>query len=573
MKEPYLGGIPTEEKTLKTFGGLNRRAKISENEFSDMQNLSGDGYPVLTSRKGRSVRAAGVFADGMVNKDALCYASGGKLYVNGYEVPGLVLGSSEKQFVSMGAYLVIFPDKKWVNTKDLTDYGSIDASFTTGSPVTYTMCLPDASPMGTPTVSATAPSDPGNGDLWIDTSASPHVLKRYSESTAVWSEVATTYIKISSENIARDFSEGDAVSISGSEAGIDGDGIYVERAYHGTDGAGDYIVVSGILDAAVIQTAAMTVSRRMPAVDFVTECNNRIWGCRYGVDNAGRAVNEIYACKLGDFKNWNCFRGLSTDSYAASLGSDGPFTAAVTYLGYPMFWKEECFHKVYGDYPANFRVGSTVCDGVAKGCHRSVAVVNSALIYCSPSGFFLYDGSLPENISAAVGGGYSGAAAGAVGTKYYVSAAKDRAYSILVYDTATGMWHREDALRVFCFCTVAGRLYAALSDGISEFCDDSSSETVSWYFISGLFGTDTAERRYPSRLTLRLHLGGSATVYIEYDRSGTWTEAAAVTGTAGTADVVLRMRRCECSRIKVAGSGALVLYSITRTFYGGSKKP
>ena len=66
------------------------------------------------------------------------------------------------------------------------------------------------------------------------------------------------------------------------------------------------------------------------------ECGNRLWGCKYGLVD-GETVNEIYASKLGDFKNWNCFAGLSTDSYAAARGSDGPFTGAADYLGQPRF--------------------------------------------------------------------------------------------------------------------------------------------------------------------------------------------------------------------------------------------
>ena len=53
----------------------------------------------------------------------------------------------------------------------------------------------------------------------------------------------------------------------------------------------------------------------------------------------GKAVNEIYASKLGDFKNWNCYAGRSTDSYVATRGSDGPFTGAADYLGSPLFFR------------------------------------------------------------------------------------------------------------------------------------------------------------------------------------------------------------------------------------------
>lgn len=101
----------------------------------------------------------------------------------------------------------------------------------------------------------------------------------------------------------------------------------------------------------------------------------------YGIADNGEVVNTIYACKFGDFKNWNSFPGISTDSYFVSVGSDGPFTGAVTLNGFPIFWKEGCLHKIYGDYPATFGVQTTACRGVQKGCDRSLAIVNEVLYY------------------------------------------------------------------------------------------------------------------------------------------------------------------------------------------------
>ena len=50
------------------------------------------------------------------------------------------------------------------------------------------------------------------------------------------------------------------------------------------------------------------------------------------IRDSGEAVNEIYASKLGDFRNWRCFEGLSTDSYAAARGSDGAFTLSLIHI-------------------------------------------------------------------------------------------------------------------------------------------------------------------------------------------------------------------------------------------------
>jgi len=81
-------------------------------------------------------------------------------------------------------------------------------------------------------------------------------------------------------------------------------------------------------------------------MDFITESGNRLWGCKYGVAD-GETVNEIYCCKLGDFKNWECYQGVSTDSWRASCGTDGKWTGAATLADSPIFFKEDCFHRVY----------------------------------------------------------------------------------------------------------------------------------------------------------------------------------------------------------------------------------
>lgn len=126
------------------------------------------------------------------------------------------------------------------------------------------------------------------------------------------------------------FAAGDGVVIEGCrEESLNGSHV-LEAA---EDGA---LVVPGMIAGQATQTEELTVRRSVPEMDFVIESGNRLWGCRYGVTD-GKAVNEIYASKLGDFKNWNCYAGRSTDSYVATRGSDGPFTGAADYLGSPLF--------------------------------------------------------------------------------------------------------------------------------------------------------------------------------------------------------------------------------------------
>ena len=434
MKYPKLKEIPTSRELVDVFKGYNHNLRIGDGEFYDMTNLSSDNYPVLSPRPQRGIYVAPNNPQGMVAKDALCYVDGSDFIINEYRVDmGLTTDDTPKTLISMGAYVIIMPDKKYINTADLSDYGPIEATVETSDTVTFSLCKMDGVGYDDVVTQATPPSSPENMDLWIDTSETPHQLKQYSTTTAMWSVIATTYVKISATGLGIPFSVNDGVTISGVESTLLSD----LNASMVIWAKGDnYIVVTGILDQVTTQDKPIKVERKMPHMDFIIESDNRLWGCRYGTALNGEIVNEIYASKLGDFKNWNCFMGISTDSYAATVGTDGPFTGAITHLGYPLFFKENYVHKVYGNYPANYQIQATACRGVQKECSRSLAIVNEVLYYKARSGVCAYDGSLPVEMSSALGEmTYHNAVAGSIGNKYYISMADtNEDWHLFVYD-------------------------------------------------------------------------------------------------------------------------------------------
>ena len=192
----------------------------------------------------------------------------------------------------------------------------------------------------------------------------------------MWVSVEATYVKITAPGVEKRFQAGDGITITGAPEAVASQGVIALTGE-------DFLVVPGLLEKQVSVETPVTLSRLLPLMDHVIECGNRLWGCRYGPNRAGEIVNEIYASKLGDFKNWSCFQGASTDSYIMSLGSDGPFTGAIQHLGYPLFFRENCLHKIYGNYPANFRLQTTPCRGVQKGSGESLAIVGETLYYKS----------------------------------------------------------------------------------------------------------------------------------------------------------------------------------------------
>ena len=579
MLYPKLNVLDTSREMIDVFKGYNHNLRIGNGEFYEMKNLSSQYYPVLAPRPQRGLYAESGENYGLISKDSLCYVDGEDFVINEYHVP-MRLNSEPKTLISMGAYVIVMPDKKYVDTENFatqTDFNIERINTTTGE-TTFTLCKLDSTEYGDVTEGNTAPENPKNLDLWLDTSGETHVLKQYAATTSLWTSIATTYIKISSTGIGVGIAEGDGVTISGI---LDADLAALNNTMVVWARGDDYIVVVGMLDLKKTQAAnkPITVARRMPLMDFVIESGNRLWGCRYGVALNGEVVNEIYASKLGDFKNWNCFASISTDSYVASVGTDGQFTGAITHLGYPIFFKENYMHKVYGSYPANYQIQTTACRGVQKDCSKSLAIVNETLYYKARSGICAYDGSLPMEISSALGDiNYSNAVAGALNNKYYISMMdEDEIYHLFVYDAAKGMWHREDNTHALQFCANRGDLYYIDDKDKWIKSVKGSGETertpIKWEAVTGIFGTDSPDKKYISRLDVRLLLspGSTVTFYAEYDSSEVWEHLHTMVGTSLRSFAVpIRPKRCDHLRLRIVGQGDAKIYSICKTIEQGS---
>ncbi len=573
MRYPTVTVQKRQRQVVDAFAGYNHNLRIGDGEFFEETNLTSDLYPVMATRKPRGLVVQPEKATGLIVKDSLCWVDGSKFVMNGYGVEMGLSDEGPKQLVSMGAYVIILPDKKYINTLQLEDRGYIEASVTATEPVTVSLCTKDGGSLGAPVVSDTAPESPENWMYWIDSGRVPHVLRQYSEATGLWTEAAATYVKISAAGIGIPFEKGDGVEISGVISELCGSHVLeaVEK---------DSIVISGIVDTVMQPEGTMTVKRTMPRMDFVVECGNRLWGCRYGPDAYGNIVNEIYCSKLGDFKNWNVFQGISTDSWVASVGTDGPWTGAVTHLGYPVFLKSHCLHKVYPSAYGAHQIQDTACEGVQQGSHRSLAIVGTTLFYKGQGGVYAYDGSLPVRISAALGDAqYRNAVAGATDVKYYISMqGKDDGWQLFVFDTVRGIWHREDGFRAVMMCQGPDDLLAI--DGETgaivtmQGGDVSAEEAVPFLAETGELMLESSDKKYIQRLTIRMRMekGAEAAFYLQYDLDGVWVPVGNVRQTQlGSFSFPIRARRCDHLRLRVEGVGDVKIYSITKTFETGSE--
>ena len=422
--------------TVDRFPGLDRREGAAAGSCAEMENLWSGAYPALAVCPAAGTVERWEEPQAMTAGESLILVAGRRVYVGGLAV-GPVLSEGGKRLVTMGAYLVIFPDKVWLNLRNTAEYGYLENTVTTQGEVSLSLSRSDGSLWGEYTVAPTAPVEGRQGDLWLDTSAGA-TLRRYDGD--LWDAAADVCVKMQCGGIGVGFRAGDGVTVSGcSEESLNGR--HVLR--HVED---DALIFDAAVTGDRVETGAITVSRTVPDMDYVTECGNRLWGCKYGVVD-GRAVNEIYACKLGDFRNWHCYEGLSTDSYAASRGSEGPFTAAVSYSGSVLFCKEQCIERLYPSAAGGHSVVTLACPGVAAGCADSAVTVDGVLYYVGRGGVYAFDGSIPVSVSAPLGAVDAAcAAAGAWQGCYYLSAGEGE--QLLVYDTRRHLWHRRAGLPV-----------------------------------------------------------------------------------------------------------------------------
>lgn len=401
-------------------------------------------------------------------------------------------------FVTMGSYIILFPYGYYYNTNnDIGNPYTWDAGFIACNlfnpivppatkpaevTVTYTMCNSQGD--GINAVAAdhdlgADPSDPDynasfhtDGFYWIDTSAAHHILKRWSAIYNDWTQIPNTFTKIAYTGIGTKIKEMDAVKITYST-------VIPNETYPVYYRDSNYIVVPYFLEQAHSNVSErLMVSRELPQMDYVVELGNRLWGCRY-VNNPGTSasVNEIYACALGDFKNWNRFMGLSTDSYVASRGCDGEWTGAVAYLDMVVFFKENHIEIVHPSTTGAHHIETLHVNGtgVAPRSGQSVVVVDNVVYYHGLFGFYAFTGNVPQKISAQLGENvYSDAVAGELNGVYYVcvtDALTDERH-LFTYDTKRGIWYREDEIDIKCFARNGNELY------FCEVYEDGGSDEV-----------------------------------------------------------------------------------------------
>jgi len=431
------------------------------------------------------------------------------------------VADSRKNFAAINGYIIIAPDMKYYNIYD-DSFGSLEVSTT--QDVTF-------------------------------------------KDGTLYGEAATrNTIQAAGVNWADWFRPGDAISITGSTNNnlsaiireIDGE----EMRFY------EYSFTNG-------SDTGVSITREVPTLKFVIENENRLWGCN---------DTTIFVSKLGDPFNFNVFDGLDTDSYAADTGSAGNFTGAISFMGYPTFFKERKIYKVYGSVPSNFEVLGSSTLGLAEGSGGSLAIAGERLLYLNRNGMCMFTGGIPTPVSRAFGRErYKNAVAGSDGLKYWVSM-QDMSlkWHLFCYDSQRGQWHEEDETELVGTAYSDGNLYLLSADGkmwitgnIQDPPESEEEEDFEWEAEFTDYVDDSPDKKDLRKLLIRMDLdeGAECEVWLQLDSDGEWfqpQDGKLEDETKRSYYLAIIPRRADHYRLKLKGLGGCRVYSITREISIGS---
>lgn len=435
MSFPAINNIGSYKYGAEKFSGINLSNGTPLGEWERLENMCFSRYPALTVCEPAAVTE---LAEGITGwtwrKNSLVYTVADGIYTDGEKIP-LTLSEGSKTLVNIGAYTVILPDFASVNTHDKSV--------------------------------KTFPKSSAEGDL---------LEYNQNQTRPTVSIYKLFYMDIpSTDGKVEGFSEGDNVTVEWTYNGRKKSKSLIIKtiaveSYTGKGCVSVNFDTSGLPDTTYFYTQDRRMERFMvpritgavmkkgpKELDFVIEHNNRLWGC-------SSEKHEVYCSKLGDPLNWGEYAGISTDAWAATVGTDGDFTGAAVYGDSVLFFKEDCVHIIYGTKASNFTVSTLRLRGVQKGSDKSLCISNGLLYYKAPEGIYAFNGSAAFKTDARLGDDITLSACGTADDRQVIMIMSDG--KARCYDFVHDCWYMRTVGNAVSAHNVNGILYAiAEKDG------------------------------------------------------------------------------------------------------------
>lgn len=562
MESTYIRDTPSSRiRSATTFGGINRANGTPLGEWDRLNGFDLTAYPALRTclpYAYSDIVSLGEITGYTYRNGILVYTTADGIYLDGKGTLTAIEGLSagDKTLVNIGAYIVILPDWSLINTADTENPVTMaKGAVLTGDLLEYNQ-------------NQTKPTVSIYKLFYVDAPTTEVTASGLAVGDSV--KLSWTYGKrkmskqLTINNIGIESYTGSGMT----SIGFDTSDMPNTMWFYTEGRAMDQFRVPRITGA--------TIQRVMPDLDYVVEYNNRLWGC-------SSKNHEIYCSKLGEPLVWGAYSGISTDSWAATVGTDGDFTGACVFNGCVLFFKEDCVHSVYGTKASNFTITTYTVRGVQKGSAKSLCISEGLLYYKAPEGIFTFNGSASSRFDGKLCVDRdSRTACGTADDRYIVMAMSDG--TVFYYDKLHSVWYNRTLPNVISMHNFSGSLYAITKDsnramqkvmlttdvGMSGIMTETAFEAVTGELCRGeLTSTSSYSRKAMhtviKKLTMSLeewHQQGVSsvqfTVSVQYD-GGDWQTVYSYDGTAEEADnnVVTLIptipMRCQRLRIKISG--------------------
>lgn len=562
MESTYIRDTPSSRiRSATTFGGINRANGTPLGEWDTLSGFDLTAYPALRTclpYAYSDIASSSEITGYTYRNGTLVYTTADGIYLDGKGTLTAIEGLSagDKTLVNIGAYIVILPDWAVINTADAENPVMIaKGSLLIGNLLEYNQ-------------NQTRPTVSIYKLFYVDAPTAEVTASGLAVGDSV--KLSWTYGKrkmsrqLTINNIGIESYTGSGMT----SIGFDTSDIPNTMWFYTEGRAMDNFRVPRITGA--------TIQRVMPDLDYVVEYNNRLWGC-------SSKNHEIYCSKLGEPLVWGAYSGISTDSWAATVGTDGDFTGACVFNGCVLFFKEDCVHSVYGTKASNFTITTYTVRGVQKGSAKSLCISEGLLYYKAPEGIFTFNGSASSRFDGKLCVDRdSRTACGTADDRYIVMAMSDG--TVYYYDKLHSVWYTRTLPDVISMHNFSGSLYAITKDsnnamrkvmlttdvGMDNRTAETAFEAITGELCRGeLTSTSSYTRKaihtVIKKLTMSVeerHQQGISsvqfTVSVQYD-GGDWQTVYSYDGTAEEADnnVVTLIptipMRCQRLRIKISG--------------------
>lgn len=552
--------IESVTESAEVFGGIDRSNGTPLGYWQELKGLDFTAYPALRTCKPFSYMELPDGITGYMFKNGgIVYTKADGIYIDGKKT-AVELSTGEKRLVGMGAYILILPDEALINTAD----DPISVTYPTrhelkGSLYEYNQ-------------NQTRPTVAIFKRLYIDVAKDSAELSYYSEGNQIKIAYSyggkTKYLTARIKSISEEsYTRSGCVSINLDTS------VYNDTLYFYTEGR-------RMENFRVVCIKNATVSMKIPQMDFIVEHNNRLWGC-------SSADHEIYCSKLGSAVEWGNYDGISTDAWAATVGSDGDFTGACVYANSVLFFKENCVHIVYGTKASNFTVSTIKLRGVQSGSGGSLCISDGLLYYKAPEGVFCFNGSAAHRIDSKLGGDITDTAVMTADGRYIVMAAADG--TVYFYDKRYAAWYERRLSGVCSAHEINGRLYAVAkgnsgkltvirlvgTDSDAKKQAENSFEAVSGDIGRGKVFNIYKKLRAAVRYSRKNNEVPELSLYVSGD-GGEWKKAAEYNSAESKSEEITAAPiiplRCKTVRIKISGKTSGDAYAVLYGVYLDSEK-